>query len=192
MGSDRTGPSNDPLRLTVPEAAGVLGVTVDAIRGRIRRGTLDSERESGTVYVWVDRAETDRREPSATVGGQSDDQSELVEALRDQVNYLREQLEEERRVRTEERRRQDTIIAQLMQRIPEIEAPREPSGATEPPGGPSEATEQPGRVEPQPAVQSTQAQESPEMAMREVGGGPLPRDQQTPSARPWWRRVFRG
>jgi hypothetical protein len=55
---------------------------------------------------------------------------------------------------------------------------------------PSEAKEQPGRVEPQPAVQSTQAQESPEMAMPEAGGGPLPHDQQRASERPWWRRVF--
>jgi hypothetical protein len=69
---------------------------------------------------------------------------------------------------------------------------REPSRATEPPGAPSEATPQPGRVEPQPAVQSTQAQESPEMAMPEAGGGPLPRDQQAASERPWWRRMFGG
>jgi hypothetical protein len=54
---------------------------------------------------------------------------------------------------------------------------------------PSEAKEQPGRVEPQPAVQSTQAQESPEMAMPEAGGGPLPRDQQRASEAPrrWWQ-----
>lgn len=58
---------------------------------------------------------------------------------------------------------------------------------------PSEATSQPGRVEPQPAVQSTQAQESPEMAMPEAGGGPLPRDQQRASERrSWWRRMFGG
>ena len=63
---------------------------------------------------------------------------------------------------------------------------------SEPPESPSEATPQPGRVEPQPAVESTQAQESPEMAMPEAGGGPLPRDQQAASERPWWRRMFGG
>jgi hypothetical protein len=58
---------------------------------------------------------------------------------------------------------------------------------------PSEATEQPGRVEPQPSVEGAQeAQESPEMAMPEAGGGPLPRDQQRASERPWWRRMFGG
>ena len=81
MESDRPRPSTDPLRLTVPEAAEVLGVTVDAVRGRIRRGTLDSERESGTVYVWVDLAEADRPGPSGTSRRPSPDQSELVGEL---------------------------------------------------------------------------------------------------------------
>ena len=112
-------------------------MTVDAIRGRIRRGTLDSERESGTVYVWVDRAELDRHEPSPTSPRPSSDQSELVEELRDRVRYLERQVEEER----DARRRADTLLAQLMQRIPELEAP------SEAPGGPETATEQPGRVE---------------------------------------------
>lgn len=72
----------------------------------------------------------------------------------------------------------------------------------EPPGEPrsaeagserEEATEQPGRVEPQVSVEGTQEpRESHEMAMPEVGGGPLPHEQQTPSERPWWRRVFGG
>ncbi len=48
------------------------------------------------------------------------DQSQLVEALRErieglegEVRYLREQLDQEREARTEERRRQDTLLAQL-------------------------------------------------------------------------------
>jgi hypothetical protein len=138
----------------VPEAADALGVTVDAIRGRIRRGALDSERESGTVYVWVDSSELDSRGPSPTSQGPSSDQAELVEALRDQVSYLRDQLDEERRARTEERRRQDTIIAQLTARIPELEAPRGAPGAPGAPpdvpsgarGSPETASEGPGEA----------------------------------------------
>jgi hypothetical protein len=38
-------------RLTVAEASEVLGITVEAVRGRIKRGTLEHERDSGTVYV---------------------------------------------------------------------------------------------------------------------------------------------
>ena len=127
MGSGRPRPSTDPLRLTVPEAAEVLGVTVDAVRGRIRRGTLDSERESGTVYVWVERAESYRPRPSETGRGPSPDQSELVGELRGRVEDLREQLQAERQAHAEARR----IIAGLVERIPAIEAPQEASEGAE-------------------------------------------------------------
>ncbi len=77
--------------------------------------------------------------------------------------YLREQLDREREARTEERRRQDTIIAQLTQanaalahRVPELEAPASPA--------PREAHETPveesGGVEDQEA--SGEAQDAPE------------------------------
>ncbi len=49
----------DRQRLTVPEAATVLGVTVDAVRGRIRRGKLEAEHEGSTVYVFVGTKEAD-------------------------------------------------------------------------------------------------------------------------------------
>ena len=53
MGEEPTGGDRrDRRRLTVPEAATVLGVTVDAARGRIRRGKLDSEHDkNGTIYA---------------------------------------------------------------------------------------------------------------------------------------------
>jgi hypothetical protein len=37
--------------LSVPEAADALGVTVDAVRSRIKRGTIAHERQGGRVYV---------------------------------------------------------------------------------------------------------------------------------------------
>jgi hypothetical protein len=145
---------------------------VDAIRGRIRRGTLGAERDSGTVYVWIDRAETDRHKTSAASQGPSDDQSELIESLRDQVSYLREQLDEERRARTEERRRQDTIIAQLMQRIPELEPP------------PEQARER---------RESPETAESPGPRERPFTDEERPQEAGQPrSSTPWWRRVFGG
>ena len=95
----------------MPQAAARLGMTEAAIRGRIKRRTLRSVRESGTVYVLLegDEASINRDEPN----GESTDQYERVEDLREQVAYLREQLDREREARTEERRRHDTIIAQL-------------------------------------------------------------------------------
>jgi hypothetical protein len=86
-------------------------MTVDAVRGRVRRGTIDHERdETGKVYVWVDATEADRRRPSPPVAGPSRDQSELVEVLK-------AQLEAEREANRENRR----IIAGLIQRVPELE-----------------------------------------------------------------------
>jgi hypothetical protein len=115
MGEDRgEATGGDRRRLTVPEAAEALGVTVDAVRGRVRRGKLEAEHHAGAVYVWVDAPEdADSRGPSSASHGPSDDQSQRVEDLREQVAYLREQLDREREARTEERRRQDTILAQL-------------------------------------------------------------------------------
>jgi hypothetical protein len=53
---------------------------------------------------------------------------------------------------------------------------------------PSEATSQPGRVEPQMPLEGAQEpRESSEMHMPEVGGGPLPHDQQRAAERRWWQ-----
>ena len=125
-------------RLTIQEAATELDASVDALRARIRRGSLDSEKgDDGRVYVWLDppsQEPGDRRGKDESKAGV--EAPELIEVLQDQVGYLREQLAEER----EARRRADTIIAQLSQananlsaRIPELEAPKDPAN-----GGQSE------------------------------------------------------
>jgi hypothetical protein len=112
-------------RYTVKEAAEVLGTTVDAIRGRIRRGTLDSVKVDGVVYVLLD--ETNREQPRDKSSTEADDrlqqgadQSELVGELRGQINWLRREVE-----------RKDTIIMQMAQRIPELEPASEQRGASE-------------------------------------------------------------
>jgi hypothetical protein len=184
VGEDRTPPVR---RTTVAEAAELLGISAEAVRGRIRRGTIPVEREGGTVYVLLEVPVDDRTtaDQPRTTGDQPTDRTDaLIDTLTQQIEDLREQVRSERQAHAEARR----LLAAALERIPAIEAPQEPS---EPP---SEATEQPGRVEPQPAVQSTQAQESHEMHMPSAGGGPQPRDRrsQTPSERPWWRRMFGG
>src|SRR5215217_4306922 len=149
-----TGPPST-MRLTVQEAAEALGITVEAVRARIKRGKLRREKgEDGTVYVWLEAAQTqpdpvqtsDRTGPDTDqtgdqaspdtdqTGSRTGPQAELVDSLRDQVAYMRVQLAEER----EARRRADHIIAQLTQanatlakRVPEIEAPLEPREASE-------------------------------------------------------------
>jgi hypothetical protein len=105
------------------EAAEIMGVSKDAVRMRVKRGTLRSEKgEDGRVYVWVNvipDADPDGVHPKSQDEG-SRARVALAEEMREQVLYLREQLRREQDAHAEARR----IIAALTQRIPEIEAPR--------------------------------------------------------------------
>jgi excisionase family DNA binding protein len=122
-------------RMTVQEAARRLGVTDDAIRKRIQRGTLEHDKDpDGRVYVYLGATEGGSHvgeQGNATRAASWDTTRDvtydaLLESLRDQVHYLRCVLEEER----DAGRRADMIIAQLTQanaalaaRVPELEAP---------------------------------------------------------------------
>src|SRR5215208_602787 len=122
MGEGHTGePKANHQRLTVAQAATALGITEGAVRSRIRRGTLPTTKVGGTVFVLLG-SDTSQTNQSPNTGVPSD-QSELITSLQDQVRYLREQLDAEREARTEERRRHDTVVAQLTSKIPAIEAP---------------------------------------------------------------------
>jgi hypothetical protein len=101
----------------VPEAAKALGISVDAVRKRIQRGTMPFGKDAeGRLHVYVDPSET----------GQDTDQDNeastvLVASLQDQIAFLREELQ-----------RKDAILLSLTERIPELEAARqeeEPSEA---------------------------------------------------------------
>ena len=96
---------------------------------RVKRGTLEAEREGGRLYVLLDSVPT--TDPT-------DRTDELITELRDRVRSLESQLDHERDANRENRR----IIAALTSRIPAIEAPQEPSESPEPaesPGGPRES-----------------------------------------------------
>jgi hypothetical protein len=109
-------------RLTMQEAAEALGTSVDAVRMRARRGSLLSEKDpDGRVYVWVD---SDESETKPRLNGES---TVLIAAKDETIRVLHEQLEAEREAHREARR----IIAGLVQRIPELEAPQEPLGGPE-------------------------------------------------------------
>jgi hypothetical protein len=153
VGEDHTGePQANHDRLTVAQAAASLGITEGAVRSRIKRGTLPTIREGGTVFVLLGGGTSQAHQtPNIGVPG---DQPELVDALQDQIRYLREQLDAEREARTEERRRHDTIVAQLTSRIPAIEAPEEPP--SEAPEASETVEEQQGRGEPHSTTVGTQ------------------------------------
>jgi hypothetical protein len=140
QGGDR---SQTSRRYTVTEAAEILGITVEAVRGRIKRGTIGHERTDEGVFVWLDtdRSET-RREPDED---RSDDRAQLVEALREQVADLREQLAAERDANSENRR----LLAAALERIPAIEAPEEPRESPETGGEPAGSTP-PAEEQPEP------------------------------------------
>ena len=110
-------------RLTVADAARQLGLSAEAVRMRIKRGTLASEKVGGTVYVLLDSDPTRSNADKTTdrTAETTTDQTSLVEVLRDQVSYLREQLDQEREANRENRR----IIAGLVQHVPGLEAPPE-------------------------------------------------------------------
>jgi hypothetical protein len=175
VGEDRS--ETRQRRVTVAEAAEVLGLTVEAVRGRIKRGKLAHAKEGGTVYVILDTDQSTTRHTGQQPGDdqpsdRSPAQAELIEALREQVVYMREQLAEER----EARRRADTILAQLSQANAEqartiraLEAPTDTG--SEPPGDPQAPAEEPEGIEERPFTE--EAQEAPER-------------------RSWWRRMFGG
>jgi hypothetical protein len=95
----------------VQQAGEELGITADAVRMRVRRGSLDSEKgDDGRVHVRLDIDED-------FVKSQRPVEGSLIEAKDETISMLREQLEAERDANRENRR----IIAGLLNRIPELE-----------------------------------------------------------------------
>ncbi len=140
-----TNGSTDRLT-TVVEAAEILGITPDAVRSRLRRGTLNRSTERGEegevlVVMSAPRNGDQSRDQSETVGDQSGDQSatdratdptvaaSLVERMASEIDHLRSELALERESSSELRR----IIAAMTQRVPvvELEAPPAPRGGHE-------------------------------------------------------------
>ena len=155
--TDRT---DATVRMTVQEAAEALGVTVEAVRGRMHRGKYLKEKDDeGRVWVLlspdqlpngrVKVHERSRERLGSSSGERSRADgptvyrrlraadSELVDELRGEVAYLKDVIA----TRDEELRRKDTIIMQMAQRIPELpsashqETPAEPETPAEGSGG---------------------------------------------------------
>jgi hypothetical protein len=131
--TDRPEPSPTVRRMTVAEAAEILGITTDAVRSRMRRGKLRREEgEYGTVYVLLDAKDghdgqdghptaEDGHGTGTPTGGNSRETVEhtpLVGELRERVRSLETQLDHERQANRENRR----LLAAALERIPAIEA----------------------------------------------------------------------
>ncbi len=150
-------------RLTVQEAAEVLGTSVDAVRMRVRRGSLDSEKEpDGRVYVYLND------DPAATRPRPDGEPAALISAKDETIAVLKEQLEAEREAHREARR----IIAGLVQRVPALEAPADAPAPSQPDEEPVQDAAN-GAGGPVPSAGGAGAQN---------GSGRVS----------WWRRVFGG
>src|SRR5829696_9568888 len=152
MGEGRTRSALD--RSTVAEAADALDVSQDAVRKRIARGTIPHDRdESGRVHVYLPPSETVHETDQDTVqdGAAKTVQDIYIRSLEDQIAFLRRELE-----------RKDTILLNLTNRIPQLEAP-------------ADAQESPETVD----EQQGSGQLRPDAA-----------DAQESARRPWWRRWF--
>ncbi len=116
-------------RLTLRDAAQVLGISKEAVRKRVKRGTLPSDvGEDGRRYVYLDAggdAGGDAGPPrGGAVPGPYDPRDELIATLK-------EQLEAERNAHAETRR----ITYTLAQRVPELAPPHGPETVAEEPEG---------------------------------------------------------
>lgn len=149
-------------RVTVEEAAGLLGIEKESVRKRVYRGQLHADKEAdGTLRVYIDSTDNVQGQSTDDVHGHEPNgvKDELLASLQDQIEYLRRESE-----------RKDAIIMQMAQantalaaRVPELEAPKE-EGREDAPG-------------------------SPDRAPEGQDAGRTPGETQQ---RPWWRRLFGG
>ena len=140
MGEDRTGRDLD--RLTVAEAASALGISQDAVRKRIARGTISHDKdESGRVFVYLAPSETVHKtdQDAAQDDATKTVQDAYIRSLEDQIAFLRRELE-----------RKDGILLNLTERIPQLEAPSEARES------PQTLEEEPERAEPHSATVESQ------------------------------------
>jgi len=163
----------------VPDAAKVLGVTPEAIRQRIKRGTIEFEHEpDGRYYVFLAPTEASSEGPSEEFGNGNP-------VLLDYVESLKRELEDWK----EEARRKDAIIITMAQRIPELEP------ATEPREEPETASDGTERVEKTPPEREHDSQpwweprKQPKTAFDRWESGAVPHEDRDDS-RSWWKRLF--
>ena len=136
-----------PTPVPIAEAAARLGITVDAVRKRIQRGTLTGQKtDTGWTVVWI---EPDLRPDGVQTA--VPDLAPLVAELRDHLAYLREHLALEREARSEADRRhaaeierRDILHREALARIPALGAGHAPPSAS--PGGTE--TPEPGSAAP--------------------------------------------
>jgi hypothetical protein len=154
------------LRATVEEAAKFLGTSENAVRKRIERGTLASEKVDGVRYVLLLDSGMPQHARDTAGSSATDMSGDLallqahLDSMQEQVGYLKAVVQ----TRDEELRRKNHIIAALTERIPELEPAKD-----SPPG----------------------RRESARTASDGTGKGEVPSEESpTPTQRSFWARLF--
>ena len=145
--NDQVTDISNGIRATVEEAAKLLGLSENAVRKRIERGTLRSEKVDDIRYVLLDGAI-----PQHALNMPTDISlmQAHLDSMQEQLSYLKAIIH----TRDEEIRRKDHLLAATLERIPALEAS---------PDGTSELSESPTiDGEPRPGTQ----RESPEEEQR--------------------------
>ncbi len=164
--TDTVGDMPPPLRATVEATAKILGTSENAVRKRIKRGTLASEKVDGVRYVLLldsdmpQHAKDTVGDKAASMSGDLALMQAHLDSMQEQVGYLKAVVQ----TRDEELRRKDHIIAALTERIPELEPAREAS---------------------------REARESPRTASEGTDTGEVLSEEQPPrTQRSFWARLF--
>ena len=111
---------NTRRRLSVAEASDALDITVDAVRSRIKRGTIAHERKGGRVYVLLGDDEFRPGYDQHTDQGGDQGTTATEDRTAELIATLREQLQAERQAHAEARR---LLMAALERIPPQLEAP---------------------------------------------------------------------
>jgi hypothetical protein len=113
-------------RVSVYQAAEIMGVTVDAIRKRVSRGTISHERdEDGRVWVVLDTDQDSASKVRDADQPQSASDA-LISEMRNRIAFLEQEMEAWR----EESRRKDTIIMNMTEAMKALNPPA-PEGSSE-------------------------------------------------------------
>ena len=156
-GSDRAAtvdqPGADRSEVTIAEAAVLLGLSTDAVRSRLNRGTLDGRKDANGWVVYPPRPSATGQQlsptvdqPPATGHRPSTDRDAiaayeaLAETQQAEIAFLREQLAQRSRELAAERERFDVLHREALGRIPALGpggAPeRAPAASPAPPESP--------------------------------------------------------
>jgi hypothetical protein len=118
-------------RVTIQDAARLLGISEGAVRKRVKRGTLEHDKEpDGRLYVYLDGGR--RGIDDIQDAGVDPHNDALISRLEDEVEFLRDQV-----------RRQQEIIAQQSVTMRALTASQETPQAPETGAEASEGRERP-------------------------------------------------